>query len=107
VNYAMTHHRNTQSVNGISYDAFDFNADRNDIWFEGSNFMVLALNMAGDATNSSYFLNQIIKNQASNGGVQYSLLGTNNWYWTMSAQRAISSTGWLVLSIAGYNPLAQ
>jgi len=105
--YSMTHHRNTKTLNGVSYDAFDYNADRNDIWFEGSNFMVIALGMAGDTANAAYFLGQIQKNQASNGGVQYSLLGTNNWYWTMSNKRAISSTAWLILAIAGYNPMAS
>jgi hypothetical protein len=89
----------------VSYDAFDYNADRNDIWFEGSCFMVIALAQAGDAASAAYFLGQIQKNQSSNGGVQYSLLGTNNWYWTMSSKNAISSNGWLILAIAGYNPM--
>lgn len=107
LNHAMSTQRNVQTLNGVSYDGFDFEADKNDIWFEGTNFMVVALNMDGDPTDANYFLGQIVKDQSTNGGVQYSLLGTNNGYWTMSNKNAISSTGWLILASANYNPFAQ
>jgi hypothetical protein len=102
--YNMSYMRTTQSLNGVSYDAFDFNDYLHDIWFEGSSFMVLSLAMDSNTYWSQYFLNQILKNQDSTGGVQYSLLGTNNGYWTMTNKRAISSTGWLVFALANYNP---
>jgi hypothetical protein len=102
--YNMYHMRTTQTLNGVSYDVFDFNDYLHDIWFEGSSFMVVSLAMDNNTYNSQYFLNQIIKNQDASGGVQYSLLGTNNGFWTMTNARAISSTGWLVMAIATYNP---
>lgn len=102
--YNLYNMRTTQTLNGVSYDVFDFNDQLNDIWFEGSSFMVVSLGMDNNTYWSQYFLNQIIKNQDSTGGIQYSLLGTYNGYWTMTDSRAISSTGWLVLAIANYNP---
>lgn len=102
--YNLYHMRTTQSLNGVSYDAFDFNDQLDDIWFEGSSFMVVSLAMDNNGYWSQYFLNQIIKNQDGSGGVQYSLKGTYNGYWTMTNARAISSTGWLVLALANYNP---
>jgi hypothetical protein len=104
--YAMKRQRNVQSARGVSYDGFDFNADVHDIWFEGSIFMAMALSMAGDKANSTYFLQEVLKNQSANGGVQYSLHGSHNHYWDMETANSIASTGWLVLAMADYNPLA-
>lgn len=104
ITYDDNHHLNTQTLNGISYNLYDFNSDKNDIWFEGSAFMAVADNMNGNPTGANTVISEIMKNQSANGGIQYSLLGTNNGYWTMSNQRCVSSTGWLILAIANYNP---
>lgn len=103
--YALNNMRTTQSANGgVSYDLFDFNNYRHDIWFEGSDFMVLAFAMNGDYGQSQYFLNQILKNQDASGGIQYSLLGQHNGYWQMTNARAISSTAWLLFALHDFNP---
>lgn len=102
----LSHVRTTKSANGVSYDLFDFNDYVHDIWFEGSAFMVISLGMDNNTFNQQYFLNQILKNQDSTGGIQYSLLGTSNGYWTMSSARAISSTAWLLLALHDHNPFA-
>ncbi|HMA34199.1 MAG TPA: hypothetical protein VKY74_06920, partial [Chloroflexia bacterium] len=101
LDYVLTHHRNTQ--NGI--DAFDFDSDRNDIWFEGTGQMIVAFKEVGRTSDASYFFSQLLKGQAANGGVPYSLLGTSNGYWTMSAAHAVSSASWLIFADAGFNPL--
>ncbi len=101
LDYVLAHHRNTQG--GI--DAFDFNSDKNDIWFEGTGQMVVAFKEVGRSSEASYYFAQLLKGQKANGGVPYSLLGTNNGYWTMSAANAVSSAGWLIFADAGFNPL--
>lgn len=108
--YVMDTHRNTKTKrvkNGsITIDGFDFNGDRNDIWFEGQGQMVVSFKMDGRTADANYFLNEIIKIQDfyGTGGVPYSLLGTNNGYWTMKSVESVSGTGWLIFAIDGYNP---
>lgn len=100
LDYALTNHRNVK--NGI--DAFDFDSDKDDIWFEGTGQMVVAFKVAGRNNEASYFTNEIIKGQKTNGGVPYSLLGTNNGYWTMSKAESVAATGWLIFAIHNVNP---
>ena len=110
LDYVMNTHRNQQTKrvknNSITIDGFDFDSDRDDIWFEGQGQMVVSLQMAGRNANAAYFLNEIIKIQDfyGTGGVPYSLLGTNNGYWTMKSVESVSATGWMIYAIDGYNP---
>lgn len=110
LDYVMTHHRNTQvkrsKNSSIQIDGFDFNGDKNDIWFEGQGQMIVSFKMDGRLTDANYFLNEVIKIQDfyGTGGVPYSLLGTNNGYWTMKSLESVSATGWLIYAIEGYNP---
>lgn len=108
LDYVMAHHRSTQSQRTgstvVTADAFDFNSDRNDIWFEGTGQMVLAFKVAGRAADADYFTGQLLKGQQSDGGVQYSLKGTDNGYWIMSKAKSVAATGWLIFAIAGANP---
>lgn len=79
-----------------------------DVWFEGSAFMSLAYYMKGDVSKANAINTEIIKKQgtsgASLGGIPYSLKGTSNSYWVMAQQNCVSSTGWLILSLAHFNP---
>jgi hypothetical protein len=79
-----------------------------DIWFEGSAFMSCAYYMRGDIYKSNSILNEIIKKQgtsgASLGGIPYCLKGTQNNYWRMIQQNCVSSTGWLIIAAARWNP---
>lgn len=108
LDYVMTHHRSTQSQRigstTITVDAFDFNSDRNDIWFEGTGQMVVAFKIVGRTADADYFTTELLKGQQSDGGVWYSLKGTNNGYWTMSKAKSVSATGWLIFAIHGVNP---
>src|SRR4051812_26141111 len=67
--------------------------------------MVVAFQAAGRTTDANYYLAQLVKGQKPNGGVPYSLLGTNNGYWTMTAANAVSSASLLIFADAAFNPL--
>jgi hypothetical protein len=79
-----------------------------DIWFEGSAFMSEAHAAVGNADKAEAIIAEITRKQGASGskegGVPYSLLGTNNQYWKMSQQNCVSSTGWLILAIHRWNP---
>lgn len=79
-----------------------------DVWFEGSAFMSVAYRMLGNTTKADAIITEMIKKQGKDGskvgGVPYSLNGTNNNYWRMSNLNCISSTGWLIIAIHGWNP---
>ncbi len=94
----------TQSNSRASVNGFDFDGDMNDVWLEGTGQNAEAFAVASDGTNWSKFLSQIILDQDSTGGVQYSMEGTNNGYFTMSTSNCVSSTGWLIIAAAQYNP---
>lgn len=108
LDYVMSHHRSTQSVRvgatTTTVDGFDFNSDRNDVWFEGMGQMILAFRLVGRTADADYFTTQLLKGQQSDGGVQYSLKGTNNGYWTMSKLKSVSASGWLIFAADGVNP---
>jgi hypothetical protein len=109
LDYALRTHRSLQSVKRgrlrLTVDGFDFNADRNDIWFEGTAQMVASLRSVGRAADSDYFLQQIILAQQNNGGIPYSLKGTNNGDFTMSTNSSVAATGWFVIAAQNLNPL--
>jgi len=80
-----------------------------DIWFEGSAFMACAYYMDGNISKGDAILTELRKKQANNdaycnGGIPYSMMGTQNNYWKMSQQNCISSTGWFVIAAARWNP---
>ncbi|GAM12337.1 hypothetical protein [Mesobacillus selenatarsenatis] len=110
LDYVMNTHRNLQTKrvksSSITIDGFDFDSDKDDVWFEGQGQMVVSFKMDGRTADANYFLNEIIKIQDfyGTGGVPYSLLGTNNGYWTMKSVESVSATGWLIYAIDGYNP---
>jgi hypothetical protein len=100
LDYNLTHHRVTLD----SFDAFDFNSDKDDIWFEGTGEMILSLKETGRRAEADHFMSELVKAQRPNGGIPYSLRGTFNDYWKMTAAPCISSTGWLLLAEAEDNP---
>ena len=114
----------TDESTGNNITAYDFDWESNhspgdpkwgggfhdaDIWFEGSAFMACAYYMAGNTSKADFILNEIIKKQATNdpycnGGLPYSLYGTQNNYWKMLQQNCVSSTGWFIIAAAQWNP---
>lgn len=104
LDYAMSHHRTAISSRGKAYDAFDFNSDQDDIWFEGTGQMVVAFEIVGRSADADFFMAELLKGQQSDGGVPYSLKGTHNGYWKMSTAKCVSSTGWLIFAEQRFNP---
>lgn len=96
--------QSTQKNKRATVNGFDFDGDTNDVWLEGTGQNAEAFAVAGNAANWSNFVSQIILDQDSTGGVQYSMEGTNNDYFTMSTANAVSSTGWLIIAANQYNP---
>ena len=94
----------TQTNSRATLQGFDFDGDLDDVWLEGTGQNAEAFLVASNSTNWNYFTSEIILDQDSTGGVQYSMKGTNNDYFTMSTANAVSSTGWLIISIGQYNP---
>ena len=93
-----------QTNSRASLTGIDFDDDTNDVWLEGTGQFAEAWAVDSDSNNWNYYVSQIILDQDSSGGVQYSMQGTNNGYWTMSTANAVSSTGWLIIAIGQYNP---
>ncbi len=104
LNYNESCCESLQSNRRASVTGFDFDGDTNDVWLEGTGQNAEAWLVAGNSSNWNYFTGQIILDQDSTGGIQYSMEGTNNGYFTMSTANCISSTGWLIISVAQYNP---
>ena len=104
LNFNQTCCESTQSNSRATLNGIDFDDDTNDVWLEGTGQFAEAWSVDANGSNWNYFVSQIILDQDSSGGVQYSMNGTNNGYWTMSIANAVSSTGWLVVAIAQYNP---
>jgi hypothetical protein len=104
-----------QTITGCDYEGDDMGtAGADDIWFEGVGQLALAFYLSGDAMNGDYYLYASEQGQwgggacngaANCGGIQYSLKGTNNGYWTMTTAPAISPTGFYLLALdASYHP---
>jgi hypothetical protein len=106
----MSHHRSVQrrtiGQSELSIDGFDYNSDKNDIWFEGQAQMALAFKVIGRECDANYFIDEIIKVQNADGkdGVRYSLLGTSNSFWTMAQEKSVAASGWLIFAVLGANP---
>jgi len=104
LNYNQNCCESSQTNTRATLNGFDFDGDLDDVWLEGTGQNAEAFLVAGNSTNWNYCVSQIILDQDSQGGVQYSMQGTNNGYFTMSTANAVSSTGWLVIAIAQHNP---
>lgn len=80
-----------------------------DIWFEGSAFMSAAYYLDGNTDKADEILMELAKKQSTGtdsylGGIPYSLNGTNNNYWCMSAANSVSSTAWYIIAAEHFNP---
>jgi hypothetical protein len=95
-------------------EGYDFDSEKttsgevnDDIWWEGTSFMAVAYKALGNTTKSDQIKNWIMEyGQNANGGVKYSVNGTNNTYWEMSKLPGVASTGWAYFAWMNFNPFA-
>ncbi len=93
------------------FKGFDFNNDRDGIWFEGTAHMVAAYQMAKNVTGANLFLSELTKAQQTaqnaNGkglvAASHDLVSTG-FTWTYSARLHVGATSWFVFAQLGYNP---
>ena len=93
------------------FKGFDFNNDKDGIWFEGTAHMVAAYQMAKNVTGANFFLSQLTNAQQTaqnaNGeglvAASHDLVSTG-FTWTYSARLHVGATSWFVFAEIGYNP---
>jgi hypothetical protein len=93
------------------FKGFDFNNDKDGIWFEGTAHMVAAYQMAKNVSGANFFLSQLSNAQQlaqnANGeglvAASHDLVSTG-FTWTYSARLHVGATSWFVFADLGYNP---
>lgn len=93
------------------FDGFDFNDDRDGVWFEGTAHMVLGYRMLGIASQADYFLGELERAQNAvpehngNGIVAASRDGlTTGFDWEYFRRLHVGATAWFAAAEARYNP---
>ena len=90
---------------------FDFNNDRDGIWFEGTAHMAVAYQIIDNKTATDFFLSELGKAQetADNTDGKGLVAASHDevstgFSWTYSARLHVGATAWLVFAELGYNP---
>ena len=93
------------------FKGFDFNNDRDGIWFEGTGHMAVAYQIIENKTGADLFLSELGKAQvnAENADGKGLVAASHDevstgFSWTYSARLHIGATAWLVFAELGYNP---
>lgn len=95
-----------ENIDGFTF-GYDFNADRDGIWFEGMSHMALSYQMLGNDAKSDSILDVIKEAQdlgtggiicASHDGV------TTSFHWRLRDDLHISAAAWLIFAVDKYNP---
>jgi hypothetical protein len=109
-----------QQRHGCSQDGFsgfDFNTDRDGIWFEGTAHMVLAYQEKGDLSQANVYLTELIRAQASschaNGhglvaashdGVTTGFDNIDGSPWLLYCRQHVGTTAWFIFALQHHNP---
>ena len=93
------------------FKGFDFNNDRDGIWFEGTAHMVVAYQILGEKEKADTYLKELEKaqkeaqNANSRGLVAASHDGvTTGFEWVYNARLHIGATSWFIFAELNYNP---
>jgi hypothetical protein len=93
------------------FKGFDFNNDRDGIWFEGTAQMAVAYQINGEASKSDFYTSELIKAQISatnangKGIVAASHDGvTTGFDWEYFSRLHIGTTAWYIFAEMNYNP---
>ena len=98
-------------VEADSLKGFDFNNDKDGIWFEGTAHTVIAYQILGEKTKADTYLKELEKaqkeaqNANGKGLVAASHDGlTTGFDWVYNARLHIGATSWFIFSELNYNP---
>ncbi|NQT06957.1 MAG: hypothetical protein HQ575_05395, partial [Candidatus Omnitrophica bacterium] len=95
------------NMDGYSF-GYDFNADRDGIWFEGMGHMALSYQMLLNNTKSDSILDMVMQAQDTNwGGIEcasHDGVTTSFGLWTLTDDMHVSPCAWFVLAVDNYNP---
>lgn len=93
------------------FKGFDFNNDRDGVWFEGTAHMALAYQIIGDTTKAKIYLSELEKAQrkASNNNGKGIVAAchddlTTGFDWSYYNRLHIGATAWFIFAKKGYNP---
>jgi len=94
-------------------DGYDFNTDRDGVWFEGTAQASLAYAAVGDTARAEEILAYLTDNENENGSITaadrdgvstgFFIIGTG-LPWIYGKQVHIGATAWLSLAESGENP---
>jgi hypothetical protein len=109
LDYALRTHRNRQPLAAGWFarrvEGFHLDADKSDIWSEGTAQMALALRVAGREAEARHFLREVLKMQESDGGLRYSIHGVEHEGSPLPTAASVASTAWLILALENRNPM--
>jgi len=108
-------------VEADGFKGFDFNTDKDHVWFEGTAHMVLAYQMLGNTTSASTYLSELQKaqTQASNNngkgivaashdglttGFDLLTAGNEKKPWLYYSRLHVGATSWFIFAENEYNP---
>uniref|UniRef100_A0A832A3C8 Uncharacterized protein n=1 Tax=Desulfacinum infernum TaxID=35837 RepID=A0A832A3C8_9BACT len=102
---------NRAQVSQAGYSGFDFNDDRDGIWWEGTAQMVVALELAGRADEASFYRQHMIRWQAEalEGDGKAIVAATVDHLttgldWTYGRKRHVGATAWFIFALKSFNP---
>jgi len=110
-NSALTWAENNCYTEADGFKGFDFNNDRDGIWFEGTSQMAVAYQINKEISKSDFYISELIKAQVSannangKGIVAASHDGvTTGFDWKYFSRLHIGATAWYIFAEVGYNP---
>jgi len=87
---------------------YDFNADRDGIWFEGTLHTALSYQMLGNTTMSDSILDEVIKAQdVTTGGIMsasHNGVTTSFNSWVLSTSLHAAPAAWFIFAVENHNP---
>lgn len=96
-----------EDMDGFAF-GYDFNADRDGIWFEGMSHMALAYQMLDNDDKLKSILNVIRDAQdIGTGGIQcasHDGITTSFDLWTLGTDLHVAPAAWFIFAVDGYNP---
>jgi hypothetical protein len=98
-------------VEADGFKGFDFNNDKDGVWFEGTAHMIVAYKILGEETKANLYLNELERAQkeAQNTNEKGLVAAshdevTTGFDWLYNARLHIGATAWFIFGELGYNP---